>query len=429
MKTIIKTALVAIFTMIFSLGFAQNRYEEIIPCEQIDGNITIKASIKEKEYKFILDTRVLNSVISSDVVNELGVVTQQPAVKSTFITGDTILYTGTMSRMTIGKNIFVENQKINVINNKYLSENKIAGIIGLKPFLGYVLTINMRDKILTTSTPYKPDYLTIKHKLPMISANSVELNVAGKTIPFILDLNAPYFLSLGTESFKQISDSLLMGGEKVVSNKKWYRSENVNNYQQGILPFINVANSTIKSTLVYDNNTKYSFIGSKILDNGVLAIDMVHSSLYFESYETIALPVVKQQVATTQTVVENTPEVHGNVVYLTRDYFLKNVCNYRASEKWKYLGNKPAIIDFWAPWCIPCKKLSPIVDQIAAEYGDKIVVYKLNIDDEPEVSKYFKVGPIPMLMFIPVNGEPIKSVGLQPYEAIKQKVEDILKIK
>lgn len=88
--------------------------------------------------------------------------------------------------------------------------------------------------------------------------------------------------------------------------------------------------------------------------------------------------------------------------------------------------NKPAIIDFWAPWCVPCKKLGPIVEQLATEYGDKIVVYKLNIDDEPEVSKYFKVGPIPMLMFVPMQGEPIKSTGLQSYEVLKQKIESLL---
>lgn len=425
MKTTYKTRIILVFFAIISMQvFAQNRYQEIIPFQQLDGNITLKVAVNNKEYTFFLDTRVGNTIVQKQFADEMGLISQQE-IKNLSLTGDTITATATLARITIGKNIFIENQKVNIIKSKYLSENNIAGIIGLKQFAGYVLTINMRDKILTTSTPYKPEYMKVKNKIQMNTANGLELELASNTIPFIVDLNAPFLLSLNDKSYNLVKDSLLQISENSLNQtKKWYRNDFVDDKPQAVISTLTIANHVIKSCEVYKNNTIYSYIGSKILDFGVISIDLIHSTFYFEPYESIPQFTTQKEEITKEEIAK--PELHGNVINLTREFFLQNVCNYRESNEWKYLGNKPAIIDFWAPWCVPCKKLSPIVEQLATEYGDKIVVYKLNIDDEPEVAKYFKIGPIPLLMFVPMQGEPVKSTGLQTYEVLKQKVESLL---
>lgn len=335
MMRVYKLILMAFFATISMQNYAQNRYEEVIPCNQIDGNIVLKATINNKEYNFLFDTRVANTVVSADVVKELGVMPQS-VTKSIFLSGDTISAGGILSRMTIGKNIFVQNQKVSIIKNKYLTEKNIAGIFGLKPSLGYVLTINLRDKNITTSIPYKPEYISIKRKMPTTSANALDITVASKTVSVLLDLNAPYLLSLTNDAYEQVKDSL-QKNSTAAPEKKWYRNETLTGLENGVLPCFNMANFTMKSNVVYKNKAKYSSLGGKILDYGVLSIDMIHSSLYFEPYESLALPAVKAEIAKPSAVTAIAEE-HGKVINLTRDYFLQNVCNYRNSSQWKYLG-------------------------------------------------------------------------------------------
>jgi thioredoxin 1 len=100
-------------------------------------------------------------------------------------------------------------------------------------------------------------------------------------------------------------------------------------------------------------------------------------------------------------------------IHLTKADFLKKVCNYEVNNKeWKYEGDKPCIVDFYATWCGPCKQLSPILEEVAKEYEGKINVYKIDVDQENELASVFGVRSIPTLLFIPMEGQPTISQGL-----------------
>ena len=98
-------------------------------------------------------------------------------------------------------------------------------------------------------------------------------------------------------------------------------------------------------------------------------------------------------------------------------------------KDWKYLGDKPAIIDMYATWCPPCKKLSPILEEIQKEYGDKLQIYKVDVDKEPALAQLFNASSIPLMLFIPENGKPFTVTGLRPKEQITDIINEKLEVK
>ena len=108
---------------------------------------------------------------------------------------------------------------------------------------------------------------------------------------------------------------------------------------------------------------------------------------------------------------------------LTKQTFLEKVFNYETNQDWKYEGDLPAVIDFWAPWCGPCKMVGPILEELSEEYKGKINVYKVNTDEEQELGGVFGIRSIPSLLFVPMEGQPKMAVGALPKESLKQAIE------
>lgn len=111
-------------------------------------------------------------------------------------------------------------------------------------------------------------------------------------------------------------------------------------------------------------------------------------------------------------------------IELTKETFKQKVMDYEANPKeWKFAGTKPAIIDFYATWCGPCKQTAPILEELANEYDGKIDVYKVDVDQQQELAGLFSVQSIPTLLFIPMEGAPQKVVGAMG----KAQFEDVIK--
>ena len=126
--------------------------------------------------------------------------------------------------------------------------------------------------------------------------------------------------------------------------------------------------------------------------------------------------------------VENT-EVSSKlaVKHLTKAEFLEKVYNYEKNpDKWVYEGDTPAIVDFYATWCGPCKTLSPILDQLVKEYDGKIIIYKIDTDKERELAAAFGIRSIPSLLFIPESGQPQMAQGALPKQELKKVIDEFL---
>ena len=113
---------------------------------------------------------------------------------------------------------------------------------------------------------------------------------------------------------------------------------------------------------------------------------------------------------------------------LTKDEFQQKIFDFEKNKEWSYKGSVPAMIDFWAPWCGPCRMVGPIVDELSDEYAGKMNFYKVNTDEEQELAGMFGIRSIPSLLFIPVKGEPKMAVGALPKKELKRIIDTDLLI-
>lgn len=119
----------------------------------------------------------------------------------------------------------------------------------------------------------------------------------------------------------------------------------------------------------------------------------------------------------------------STITALTNETFKESVYNYPVNQQWKYEGQLPAIIDFYATWCPPCKKLSPLLEDLAVKYKGKLIVYKVDVDAEQQLAQSMGISSMPTLLFIPANGQPQQSVGLVSTETLEKMIHEILLVK
>ena len=114
-------------------------------------------------------------------------------------------------------------------------------------------------------------------------------------------------------------------------------------------------------------------------------------------------------------------------IHLTKADFLAKVADYEKNPtEWKYLGDKPCIIDFYASWCGPCKTIAPILEDLAKEYDGQIYIYKINTEEEQELAAAFGIRSIPTILFCPMGSAPQMAQGAMPKDAFKQAINDVL---
>jgi thioredoxin 1 len=112
--------------------------------------------------------------------------------------------------------------------------------------------------------------------------------------------------------------------------------------------------------------------------------------------------------------------------HLTKTTFLKKVYDYEKNKEWKFEGQLPAIVDFYADWCGPCRMVAPVLEQLSREYEGKIDIYKIDTDAEQELAAVFGIRSIPSLLFIPMEGKPQMAMGALPKESFVQAINNVL---
>ncbi len=109
--------------------------------------------------------------------------------------------------------------------------------------------------------------------------------------------------------------------------------------------------------------------------------------------------------------------------HLTKSSFLEKVFNFEENKEWKFEGDLPCLIDFYAEWCQPCKIVGPIIDELSEEYKGKVNFYKINTEQEQELAGAFGIQSIPSLLFVPMNDKPQMAMGALPKEKFKEIIE------
>ncbi|TAL59343.1 MAG: thioredoxin [Bacteroidetes bacterium] len=114
------------------------------------------------------------------------------------------------------------------------------------------------------------------------------------------------------------------------------------------------------------------------------------------------------------------------VEHLTKETFLNKVFNFEKSKEWKFEGEKPCIIDFYADWCGPCKMVAPVLEDLANDFEGKLNVYKVNTEEELELASAFGIRSIPSFLFVPAQGQPQMAMGALPKETFIKAFKDLL---
>lgn len=114
--------------------------------------------------------------------------------------------------------------------------------------------------------------------------------------------------------------------------------------------------------------------------------------------------------------------------HLSKETFVNQVFDYENEKEWNFKGDKPAIIDFYADWCGPCKMVAPVLEELAQEYKGKLDIYKVNTEQEQELSMAFGISSIPSILFIPKEGQPQMTQGALPKDSFKEVIKDVLSV-
>ena len=113
---------------------------------------------------------------------------------------------------------------------------------------------------------------------------------------------------------------------------------------------------------------------------------------------------------------------------LTKQTFFEKVFNYEKNKDWMYEGNLPAIIDFYADWCGPCKMIAPVLEELSDEYAGKINIYKVDTEAEQELAAAFAIRSIPSMLFIPMSEQPQMANGALPKQELHKLIKEVLKV-
>jgi len=116
------------------------------------------------------------------------------------------------------------------------------------------------------------------------------------------------------------------------------------------------------------------------------------------------------------------------IEHLTKETFKDKVFNFENSKEWKFEGDKPCIIDFYADWCQPCKTVAPVLEELSEEYKEKVDIFKVDTEDQQELAAMFGIQSIPSILFVPADDKPQMATGALPKDSFKKAINEVLKV-
>lgn len=359
----------------------KNTYEEVIPYREVDGKIMIRASVGGEEGDFILDSRG-GLVLFPEAAAKRGIFVEEPTGGEQARKEMIVLGSAKAESLFIGENVYRRNVPVTVAA---MPEAWAAwgadGLIGASVFQNVVLTIHAKAHTLTTSFPYRPAYMKL--------GNRDEAVLTGEGIVCRVMVDGQP-MSVGWDL---LENRLLVMNE---SDRERFPGQQKN---------ITVAKEVLKDVPVAEGER--TVLGAPLLGYGVFSLDIAKQKFYFQAYGE-GEDLVKEAVTK-----ETLPA--SDLVVMDRSKFLKEVWNYREHKEWKYEGNQPMIVDFWATWCGPCMRMLPVMEEMAGKYKGKVIFAKVNVDREKELRDVFNIRGIPYLLFITADGK--LSTDMRAYTA------------
>jgi len=122
----------------------------------------------------------------------------------------------------------------------------------------------------------------------------------------------------------------------------------------------------------------------------------------------------------------NNTEARGQVIHINDSLFKQKIFNYSENKEWKYAGDLPCIVDFYADWCAPCRQMAPRMDEMAKKYEGKIIIYKIDVDKERQLAQNIGIGSLPTIIFISKSGKPQIARGAIPKDDLEKAINSIL---
>ena len=390
-----------------------------------DGKIIVSLDVNGHAADFVVDLAGHTALLPSHL-DALGIDTTRHGDPGY----DHFLYKQVATRgiveigaLTLGDAIYKSNVPTFVLDGDPagLQSLGVAGIIGGSFFRDMVLTIDSRHRKITLSLPYRPAYMKLNYRADMRllpgSGIACDVTVGGKSHTLLLDTWADALVNLTAADYEAWG---LPSGTASGRCQPSY-SAAVAAPEAATLPdWTFVKTSLSGGTAVKDTSLSHSTLGLELLRQGLLSIDFPRQKIYYQPFDLVAV-TYEATAEKTDTIAE----ADGRVTPINKDFFVRHIFDYRLGGNPALKCRKPVVIDFWATWCIPCKRLMPEIEKFAREYQGRVSFYKVNADLEKELCQYFNVQALPTLIFIPVDGKPIVEVGATP-EKYRQIIEEKL---
>ncbi len=415
MKTRLFVWLLVTLMPLMSWAQTKNTVSEVRDYREVDGKIIITCIANGVEADFVLDLAGQTAVLP-EYVEKLGIDPESegklPYSDFQFKKVPTSKVVS-INSLSFGNSAFGNGVATFVLNDElYLRELGVAGIVGGSLFKGVVLTIDSRRKKITMSQPYRPAYMKLDRRAnaKLLQGVGMEclVTIDGMTFSCVLDTWNRGVVELCEADFARLNGKDC----EAVSVYNGYDKILVSNPAK-VVGQCDFAKESFKEVSIPMNRSLVrSVVGTDLLKHGILSVDYLRQTIYFQPFDLVE---VKDDAIENQVVVEP-----GKLNEITGVYFRENIHDYKKGTDFIFKGDKPVVIDFWASWCGPCKKLLPVMEQYAAKYKDQVIFLKVNADKEKELCNMFHINALPTLFFLPVNGKPIVEIGADPvkYEQI-----------